>query len=146
MVAQNADATLNITVKRKSSKKIGFEVELASDGHYYLTKVPPGHKSSAIGDRVLEINGTPYHEFKSEDHANELFDTFRIEVIPNDDEEEEEEEEEEDDDYEEEDDEEPPAAAARNVGIDDEDDDDDDDNDGKRMRRKREVRVGSSFF
>jgi hypothetical protein len=140
MVAQNADATLNITVKRKSSKKIGFEVELASDGHFYLTKVPPGHKSSAIGDRVLEINGTPYHEFKNEVNANELFDTFRIEVIPNDEEEEEEDDDEEGD--EEEDEEEQPPAAARTVGS----DEDDDDNDGKRMRRKREVRVCLSFW
>lgn len=74
------DATLNITIKRKSKKKSGFEVELREDGYYYVTKVPPGLKSIGVGDRVLEINGTSHSSFGGEQAANDLIDSFRLEV------------------------------------------------------------------
>jgi hypothetical protein len=74
------EASLHITVKRKSKKKAGFEVELGDDGHYYITKVPTKCKSLGVGDRVLEINGTKHLEFKNEANANELIDSFRLEV------------------------------------------------------------------
>lgn len=100
--------SLKLTIKRNTKKRIGFEVELRDDGHYYITKIPVGHKcSAAVGDRVIEINGTPRSEFEGVDHANELFDTFRLEVaLPEeeaiDDDEESEEEEEEEEEAEEE--------------------------------------------
>jgi hypothetical protein len=75
-----AEAILNITVKRKSKKKSGFEVEKREDGHYYITKVPPGYKSIGVGDRVIDINGTDYLDFGNEKNANDIFDSFRLAV------------------------------------------------------------------
>ena len=80
MPAAVTEATLNITVKRKSKKKSGFEVELGDDGHYYLSKVPRGFASASVGDRVLDINGAAHTEFRSEAYANDLIDSFRMEV------------------------------------------------------------------
>ena len=79
-MADVVEASVHITVKRKSKKKIGFEVELRDDGRYYITKVPAKCKSIGVGDRVLEINGTKHLEFKNETNANGLIDTFRLEV------------------------------------------------------------------
>ena len=97
--------SLKVTIKRTTKKKIGFEVELRDDGHYYITKIPVGHKcTAAVGDRVLEINGTPRSEFENVDHANELFETFRLEVaLPEEDDVDDESESEEEDSGEEED-------------------------------------------
>jgi hypothetical protein len=74
------EAMLSINVKRKSKKKSGFEVELRDDGHYYIIKVPPGYKDIGVGDRVVSINGTSFPSFKGEKHANDLFDSFKLEV------------------------------------------------------------------
>ena len=79
-MVETTEATLNVTVKRKSKKKSGFEVELRDDGFYYISKVPPGHKSIGVGDRVLDINGTHFLQFGNEKNANELIDSFRLEV------------------------------------------------------------------
>lgn len=79
-MADDTDAVLNVVVKRKGKKKAGFEVELRDDGFYYITKVPPKCKAVGVGDRVLEINGTKRSEFSDENHANDLFDTFRLEM------------------------------------------------------------------
>jgi hypothetical protein len=79
-MADVEEAALHITVKRKSKKKPGFEVELRADGHYYITKAPSKCKSVGVGDRVLEINGTKHLEFKNTKNANELIDSFRLEV------------------------------------------------------------------
>jgi hypothetical protein len=79
-MADVSEISLQITIKRKSKKKIGFEIELSDDGHYYITKVPAKCKSIGVGDRVLEINGTKHLEFKNETNANELIDSFRLEV------------------------------------------------------------------
>jgi len=73
---------INVTIKRKSSRKAGFEVEQAEDGFYYITKVPPKCTKIGIGDRVLEINGTMHDDFKSQNNANALVDSFRLEVLP----------------------------------------------------------------
>ena len=61
-----------------------------SDGYYYLTAVPSKKSSIQPGDRILEINGVNYKNFKSEKKANELFDMLILDIVPGDDEEEEE--------------------------------------------------------
>lgn len=71
---------LNVTVKSKGKKRSGLEVELRDDGHYYISKVPKGFNSCSVGDRILQINGTEFHKFKSAKHANFLIDTLQMEV------------------------------------------------------------------
>jgi hypothetical protein len=83
-------SSLNLTIKRRSNKKAGFEVEKYEDGFYYISKVPKNCKKIGVGDRVLEINGTMHSDFKSATNANDLVDSFRLEVVPLDDNDEEE--------------------------------------------------------
>ena len=71
---------INVTVNRKSKKKPGFEVEQRSDGFYYITKIPKNCTKISVGDRVLEINGTSSEDFKSQENANDLVDTLRIDL------------------------------------------------------------------
>ena len=72
---------INVTIKRKSKKKSGFEVEKREeDGLYYITKIPKNCTQIGVGDRVLEINGTMHNDFKSQTNANDLVDTLRLEV------------------------------------------------------------------
>jgi len=92
-------SSLNLTIKRRSNKKAGFEVEQQEDGFYYISKVPKNCKKIGVGDRVLEINGTMHSDFKSAANANDLVDSFRLEVAPVDDNDEDEDE--SDEEYEE---------------------------------------------
>lgn len=88
--AGSYDDIVNVTIKRRSNKKPGFEVEKREeDGFYYITKVPKSCTEIAVGDRVLEINGTTYKNFKSQKDANDLVDSFQLDVVPVDDDEEE---------------------------------------------------------
>lgn len=79
-MAEDNETVLDVTIKRKSNKKAGFEVEQREDGFYYITEVPFGFKNIGVGDRVMEINGTSYLNFKDRKHANDLIDCFRLEV------------------------------------------------------------------
>jgi len=83
------DNLINVTIKRKSKKKAGFEVERRDDGFYYIIKVPKNCTKIGVGDRVLEINGTMHENFKNQMNANDLVDSFRLEVVPVDDDEDE---------------------------------------------------------
>jgi predicted metalloprotease with PDZ domain len=56
-----------------------------------VTAVPNKKSSIQPGDRILEINGVGYLDFKTAKKANELFDMLIVDVIPGDDDEEEEE-------------------------------------------------------
>lgn len=80
MVEDGQEAILDVTVKRHSKRKAGFEVEKRDDGHYYITKVPDGFSKIGVGDRVVEINGTTHLDFKTAKRANDLIDSFRLEV------------------------------------------------------------------
>jgi hypothetical protein len=60
-----------------------------------VTTVPTKKSSIQSGDRILEINGVGYLDFKSAKKANELFDMLILDVIPADEEDEEEEDDEE---------------------------------------------------
>lgn len=75
-----SDQHITVTVKRKSKKKPGFEVEKRSDGFYYITKIPKKCTKISVGDRVLEINGTSSEDFKNQENANDLVDTLRIDL------------------------------------------------------------------
>jgi len=80
------DGLMNVTIKRKSNKTAGFEVEKREeDGLYYITKVPKKCTEIAVGDRVLEINGTTHNNFKSQTNANDLIDSLKLDVVPVDD-------------------------------------------------------------
>ena len=77
---------LRVLVKRGTvKKKSGYEVEKRHDGYYYLTAVPSSKSSIQPGDRVLEINGVKYTDFKSVENANSLFDMMVLDVVPVDD-------------------------------------------------------------
>ncbi len=76
----DSDRQITVTIKRKSKKKAGFEVEKRSDGFYYITKTPKRCTKISVGDRVLEINGTSSEDFKSQENANDLVDTLRIDL------------------------------------------------------------------
>jgi hypothetical protein len=69
-----------VLAKRKSKRKSGYEVELREDGFYYIKSVPSKNTSVKPGDRVLEINGVNYTEFKTTEKANKLFDTLVLDV------------------------------------------------------------------
>ncbi|OEU22100.1 hypothetical protein FRACYDRAFT_267156 [Fragilariopsis cylindrus CCMP1102] len=77
---------MRVHVKRNSKKKSGYEVEKREDGFFYVTSVPSKKSSIQPGDRLLEINGIKYTEFKTVKRANDLFDTMVLDVEPNDDE------------------------------------------------------------
>jgi C-terminal processing protease CtpA/Prc len=51
-----------------------------------VTSVPSKKSSIQPGDRILEINGIKYTEFKTAKRANDLFDTMVLDVEPKDDE------------------------------------------------------------
>eukprot|EP00529_Nitzschia_sp_RCC80_P030401 CAMPEP_0113506042 /NCGR_PEP_ID=MMETSP0014_2-20120614/35676_1 /TAXON_ID=2857 /ORGANISM="Nitzschia sp." /LENGTH=300 /DNA_ID=CAMNT_0000401469 /DNA_START=62 /DNA_END=961 /DNA_ORIENTATION=+ /assembly_acc=CAM_ASM_000159 len=129
------EAILDVTISRNSKKKAGFEVEKRPDGYYYISKVPPNYTKINVGDRVMEINGTAHLNFKTAKRANDLIDSFRLEVIPIDDDDEEEEEEEESEDGDVYEDVDRGAAAASSAnrggrgGNDDDDDEDGEDDD-----------------
>lgn len=80
-----AGQDLRVHVKRNSKKKSGYEVEKRSDGYYYVTAVPSPKSGIQPGDRVMEINGVKYTDFKTTQKANALFDMMVLDVVPGDD-------------------------------------------------------------
>jgi hypothetical protein len=50
-----------------------------------VSAVPSAKSSIKEGDRVLEINGVKYTDFKTEKKANDLFDMMVLDVVPGDD-------------------------------------------------------------
>jgi hypothetical protein len=71
---------MRVHIKRNSKKKCGYEVELRDDGFYYIKSVPSKTSSAKPGDRVLEINGVKYTEFKTAKTANNLLDMLVLDV------------------------------------------------------------------
>ena len=59
---------------------------MIDDFFFLVTSVPSKKSSIQPGDRLLEINGIKYTEFKTVKRANDLFDTMVLDVEPNDDE------------------------------------------------------------
>jgi hypothetical protein len=48
-----------------------------------VTSIPPNYKGLDLGDRVLEINGTKWTDFRTEAGANGLFESFSLCISPN---------------------------------------------------------------
>lgn len=71
---------ISLTIKAPGKNKSGLQVKLDEDGYYYVSKVPRGVKGLAVGDRVLEINGVKSERFKNQGNANDLIDTFQLQM------------------------------------------------------------------
>ena len=80
MSNKDEEMVLTLNLKAKGKKKSGLEVELRNDGHYYVSRTPKGATGISVGDRVLHINGVNATNFKSEHHANDVIDTFQLEM------------------------------------------------------------------
>lgn len=74
------DNETRVHVKRNSRKKTGYEVELRSDGFFYVKSVPSKKSKIKPGDRVLEINGVKHTDFKTAASANRLIDMLVLDV------------------------------------------------------------------
>lgn len=76
------DLTKAVTVKRNAKKKSGYIVS-EQEGYYYVKEAPAKARVNP-GDKVVGINGIKADEFLDEDDANNLIESIRIVVIPQD--------------------------------------------------------------
>lgn len=76
------DLTKAVTVKRNAKKKSGYTVA-EQEGYYYLKEAPAKARVTP-GDKVVGINGIKAEEFLDEDDANNLIESIRIVVVPQD--------------------------------------------------------------
>jgi hypothetical protein len=74
--------TKTVTVKRSSKKKSSYTVG-EQDGYYYVAECPNKARVRP-GDRIIGINGISSDEFMDEDDANDLIESIRITVVPQD--------------------------------------------------------------
>jgi PDZ domain len=72
------EANLKVRIQRPGGS--GFAAAKGSDGYYYITKVPKNYTQISVGDRILDINGVSHDKFRHQRHANELLDSFQLEV------------------------------------------------------------------
>lgn len=79
---EEKDLTKTVTVKRSSKKKSSYNVR-EQDGYYYVAECPAKARVHP-GDRIVGINGISSEEFIDEDDANDLIDSIRITVVPQD--------------------------------------------------------------
>ena len=71
-----------VTVKRSGKKKSSYTIG-EQDGYYYVAECP-NKAPVRPGDRIMGINGISAEEFMDEDDANDLIDSIRITVVPQD--------------------------------------------------------------
>ena len=76
------DLTKAVTVKRNAKKKSGYTVS-EQEGYYYVKESPAKARVNP-GDKVVGINGIKADEFLDEEDANNLIESIRIVVIPQD--------------------------------------------------------------
>jgi predicted metalloprotease with PDZ domain len=76
------DLTKAVTVKRNAKKKSGYIVS-EQEGYYYVKEAPAKARVNP-GDKVVGINGIKADEFLDEEDANNLIESIRIVVIPQD--------------------------------------------------------------
>ena len=76
------DLTRSVTVKRTAKKKSGYTVS-EQNGVYYVSEAPAKARVTP-GDKVVGINGIRSDDFLDEDDANDLIESIRIVVIPED--------------------------------------------------------------
>ncbi|KAG7361547.1 TFIIB zinc-binding protein [Nitzschia inconspicua] len=82
MSDEENNLTKTVTVKRSGKKKSSYVVG-EQDGYYYVAECPNKARVRP-GDRILGINGISSDEFMDEDDANDLIDSIRITVVPQD--------------------------------------------------------------
>lgn len=82
MTNNTEDLTRAVTVKRNAKKKSGYTVA-EQNGVYYVSEAPAKARVTP-GDRVVGVNGIRSEEFLDEDDANDLIESIRIVVIPED--------------------------------------------------------------
>mmetsp|Transcript_46082 Transcript_46082/g.112544 ORF Transcript_46082/g.112544 Transcript_46082/m.112544 type:complete len:536 (+) Transcript_46082:66-1673(+) len=76
------DLTRSVTVKRTAKKKSGYTVS-EQNGVYYVSEAPAKARVTP-GDKIVGINGIRSDDFLDEDDANDLIESIRIVVIPED--------------------------------------------------------------
>ena len=76
------DYTKTVVLKRSAKKKSGYGI-VEKDGQYFVNAVPPKARVNE-GDKVVGINGITSDEFVDEDDANDLIESIRIVVVPED--------------------------------------------------------------
>lgn len=80
--AEEDNLTKTVTVKRSGKKKSSYTVG-EQDGYYYVAECPNKARVRP-GDRIVGINGISSDEFMDEDDANDLIESIRITVVPQD--------------------------------------------------------------
>ena len=125
------ELTRAVTVKRTAKKKSGYTVS-EQNGVYYVSEAPAKARVKP-GDKIVGINGIRSDDFLDEDDANDLIESIRIVVVP-------------EDKLEEYDDAAAAAAAAADAenGGDDDDDDDDEEQYEEYDRRNKSGGSGRS--
>lgn len=76
------DYTRTVVLKRSAKKKSGYAI-LEKNGEYFVHAIPPKARVNE-GDKVVGINGITSDEFVDEDDANDLIESIRIVVVPED--------------------------------------------------------------
>ena len=83
----NPGDVITVTVGKSNPKQdAGLKVEQQQNGKFYVRKVPSSGlfaKTPVIpGDKILEINGQDYHEFKTEKEIKKIIkDEMRITLV-----------------------------------------------------------------
>ncbi|CAJ1900179.1 unnamed protein product [Cylindrotheca closterium] len=76
------DYTKTVVLKRSAKKKSGYAI-VEKEGEYFVDAIPPKARVNE-GDKVVGINGITSDEFVDEDDANDLIESIRIVVVPED--------------------------------------------------------------
>jgi len=76
------DLTKTVVLKRSAKKKSGYTI-VEKDGEYFVEAVPAKARVNE-GDKVVGINGIVSDEFVDVDDANDLIESIRIVVVPED--------------------------------------------------------------
>jgi hypothetical protein len=71
-----------ISVKRKGTKKSGYEVS-GKGSSYKVSKAPPRARV-APGDKIVSINGVGSDDIADADEANDLIESCQLVVVPKD--------------------------------------------------------------
>jgi hypothetical protein len=76
------DFTKAVVLKRSAKKKSGYTI-VEKDGEYFVEETPAKARVNE-GDKVVGINGINSDEFVDADDANDLVESIRIVVVPED--------------------------------------------------------------
>lgn len=76
------DFTKAVVLKRSAKKKSGYTI-VGKEGEYFVQETPAKARVNE-GDKVVGINGITSDEFVDEDDANDLIESIRIVVVPED--------------------------------------------------------------